>query len=64
MNKELIKEIELIANQYNIDIIKDNNREFTKEFIKKFQDKVDWNEISFYQKLSEEFFEEFQNKIN
>jgi hypothetical protein len=64
MNEELIKEIELIANKYNINIIKDNNGEFTKKFIKEFENKVNWIWISYKQKLSEEFIEKFQDKIN
>jgi hypothetical protein len=64
MNEELIKEIELIANKYNINIIKDTNGEFTKKFIKEFENKVNWIWISYKQKLSEEFIEKFQDKIN
>ena len=30
----------------------------------KFQDKVDWFYISYYQKLSESFIEKFQNKVD
>ena len=32
--------------------------------IKEFQDKVNWSDISMYQKLSEEFIEKFQDKVN
>jgi len=32
--------------------------------INEFKDKVDWNWISFYQKLSESFIYEFRNKLN
>jgi hypothetical protein len=64
MNKELIEEIEKIANLYNIFIIKDKNGKFTKEFIEKFQDKVNWEDISINQELSEEFMEGFQDKID
>jgi hypothetical protein len=63
MNKELIKEIEKIANNHNITITKNSNGEFTKEFIEEFQNKVNWYYISCYQQLSEKFIEEFQNKI-
>jgi peroxiredoxin len=34
------KEIELLANKYNINIIKDNNGQFTKEFIEEFKNKI------------------------
>jgi hypothetical protein len=40
MNKELIEEIEKIANFYKINIIKNENGEFTKEFIEEFQFKI------------------------
>jgi hypothetical protein len=55
MNKELI---EKIANKYNINIIKDNNGKFTKEFIKEFRDKINWYHISWSQELSENFIRE------
>jgi protein tyrosine/serine phosphatase len=64
MNKKLIKEIEFIANKYNINIIKDDNGELSEKFIKEFENKVDWDCISICQELSEEFIEKFQNKID
>ena len=35
-----------------------------QSFIKEFQDKVDWNYISAYQKLSESFIKKFKDKVN
>ena len=31
----------------------------SEEFIEKFQDKVDWIEISYFQELSDDFIEKF-----
>ena len=39
------------------------HKKLSEEFIKEFQDKVDWHKISEYQKLSEEFIKEFKDKI-
>ena len=33
-------------------------------FIRKFQDKVNWYKISIYQNLSENFIKEFKNKVD
>jgi hypothetical protein len=63
MNKKLIKEIQRIANLYKINIIKDENGEFTKEFIEKFQDNLNWHNISYSQELNENFIRKFQDKI-
>jgi len=38
--------------------------QISEEFIREFQDKVNWNYISKYQKLSESFIIEFQDKVN
>ena len=35
-----------------------------EDFIREFQDRVDWDCISIYQKLSENFIREFQDKVN
>jgi hypothetical protein len=64
MNKELIIEIELLATKYNITIIKDENEQFTKEFIEKFQNEINWDIVSYNEELSEEFIREFQSKVN
>ena len=32
--------------------------------VEEFKDKVDWNNISIYQKLSEDFIREFKNKVD
>jgi phosphoribosylanthranilate isomerase len=40
------------------------NNQCSENFIRKFQDKVDWDYISIHQELSEEFIEKFQDKIN
>jgi hypothetical protein len=52
-SKSLIKEIQ--------EIIENNNPDCS---IEKFQDKVNWSNISIGQKLSEEFIEKFQDKVN
>jgi hypothetical protein len=39
-------------------------KDLSKEFIREFADKVNWNDISTYQKLSEKFIREFADKIN
>ena len=36
----------------------------SEDFIREFQDKVNWLAISWYQKLSEDFIREFQDKVN
>jgi hypothetical protein len=63
MNKKLIEKIEKIANRYNINIVKNNNEQFTKGFIRNFKNKINWDKISYKWKLSEEFMKEFQDKI-
>ena len=47
------KEIEKIIKELNLNCT-----------IKEFQDKVDWNRISRYQNLSEEFIREFKNRVD
>ncbi len=39
-------------------------QKLSENFIREFQDKVDWNYISNYQKLSENFIREFQDKVD
>ena len=36
----------------------------SEDFIREFQDKVDWDCISKYQNLSEDFIREFQDKVD
>jgi len=36
----------------------------SEDFIREFQDKLDWIYISAYQKLSKDFILEFKNKVN
>ena len=36
----------------------------SEDFIREFQDKVNWEMISVTQKLSEDFIREFQNKVD
>ena len=38
--------------------------QLTEEYIREFQDKVDWNWIPYQKTLSEEFIKEFQDKLN
>ena len=40
-----------------------SDNQLTEEYIREFQDKVDWKSISWRQKLSEEFIREFQDKV-
>jgi hypothetical protein len=42
----------------------DYTEPLTEEFIREFQNKINWNLISITQDLSESFIIEFQNKIN
>ena len=52
-----------LAEQHGIDrdaFLKDNHTD--KDFIKEFEDKVDWVCISKYQHLSEDFIREFKDK--
>ena len=52
MNETLKQEIQKIIKSENLNCS-----------IEEFQDKVDWNNISFSQKLSEKFIKEFQDKV-
>ena len=49
-------------NWNDIEFYQDNK--LSDDFIREFQDKVDWNFISKYQKLSENFIREFQDKVD
>ncbi len=53
MQKQLQKEIQQIIDSCPLNCT-----------VEEFQDKVDWDYISEYQKLSEEFIREFQNKVD
>lgn len=44
-------------------ISKDEELELSEEFIREYQDKVNWIWISKHQKLSEDFMREFQDKL-
>ena len=55
-------EITDITNE--IDWIHISRQKLSEEFIKKFQDKVNWQYISLKQNLSEEFIREFQDKVS
>ena len=44
------------------DLYRDNK--LSEDFIRKFQDKVDWFWISVYQELSEDFILEFKNMLD
>jgi len=39
-------------------------RNLSEEFMERFQDKLDWRDISSYQILSENFIEKFQDKVD
>ena len=40
------------------------NNQLSEEYIREFQDKVNWHMISCYQTLSEELIREFQDKVD
>ena len=40
------------------------NQSLSEDFIREFQDKVDWDWISKYQNLSEDFIREFKDKVD
>lgn len=40
------------------------NQTLSEDFIEKFQDKVDWERISYHQILSEAFLRKFQDKVD
>ena len=44
--------------------ISSSDESFGECFIRKFKDKVDWNEISRHQKLSEPFIREFSSQVD
>ena len=46
----------------NLDFYRNNT--LTEDFIRKFQNDVNWDCISSCQKLSEDFIREFKNKVN
>ena len=41
-----------------------SSQELSEDFIREFQDRVDWTLISKHQKLSEEFIREFQDRVD
>ena len=41
-----------------------HSKDISEEFIREFQDEVNWKHIYRYQKLSEDFIREFKNKID
>ena len=57
------KPISEFTSIYWDNISKDEELELSEDFIREFQDKVNWTWISKYQKLSEDFMREFQNKL-
>jgi hypothetical protein len=60
----MLKDIESICKLYKIKFDISQYQKLSEEFIKEFQDKVNWESVSIYQKLSEEFIKEFQDKVN
>ena len=62
--------VEMAEFLYEIGAAEDNLNEIchmrglSEDFIREFQDKVNWNLISHYQKLSEDFIREFQDKVS
>jgi phosphoribosylanthranilate isomerase len=58
------KLIKQIAKQYNISVKFNKNGKLNKKSLQLFKDYVDWDSISFYQSLSEEFIREFKDYVN
>jgi len=58
------EEIKRIGKSYGLNSKFKKNGELYKKSYKEFQDKVHWNNISWKQKLSEEFIEKFQDKVD
>ena len=52
MTNEVKKEVEAIIEHYNLDCS-----------VEEFKEKADWIDISFNQKLSEDFIKEFKDKV-
>ena len=77
MNEEFKKEVEKLIKKYDlncsIEEFKDNTKIWflmsqckclPEDFIRKFQDKVNWKEISAHRVLSEKFIKEFKHKLD
>ena len=60
VNQKLFAEIKRITELEELGITTDNQ----EDFIREFQDKVNWSAISCKQTLSENFIREFQNKVD
>jgi len=61
MKQKIFEEIKEIIKKEKLDIDLKQNEKY---IVKEFQDKVDWYNISHYQKLSESFIREFQDKVD
>jgi len=61
MNNQVFEEVKTIAKYCNI-VFSDNND--VEKCRQEFANKVNWNCISTFQKLSEEFIKEFANRVN
>lgn len=74
MKKAVNEEVKEILLNYNYDLVDkischhwmiiSIDRRLSEEFIKEFQDKVDWDMISKFQKLSNNFIKEFKDKLH
>jgi len=60
VNAKVRKEVEELVKILGLDM---QHKPSSEEFIREFEDKVDWEWISQYQKLSEEFIREFEDKV-
>ncbi|HNW66572.1 MAG TPA: hypothetical protein PKO10_05185 [Aliarcobacter cryaerophilus] len=60
MNNQIFEEMKSIAKDYDIVFLDESDIEKCKQ---EFVDKVDWEYISIYQKLSEGFIREFADKV-
>jgi len=63
-NKKLISFIKRTTFETKKDFNRLSEKHLSENFIRKFQDKLDWNSISEFQNLSENFIREFQDKLD
>ena len=67
MRRKLLEEIGIETPEYKItpqkweDICIDYT--LSEEFIREFQDQIDWRNVSTYQKMTENFIREFEDKV-
>ena len=52
----------ILTVEEELELVKTNSK-LTEKFIRKYQDELDWVDISEYQTLSESFIREFKNEV-